>query len=97
MLSILRNHQKGCVIAQLIVALKKVFTFTYDFDVKKTQKCQFQVFYTIGSTDNRANQSFQCQILQTVYCLLSKVNFKDLIKGQQLFTVIQIARRDQAF
>ena len=38
MLSILRNHQKGCVIAQLIVALKKVFTFTTEFSEKTSLK-----------------------------------------------------------
>ena len=43
------------------------------------------------STYLRADQSFDCQILYPVYLLLSKVHFTDLIKGQQHFTVIQIA------
>ena len=36
-------------------------------------------------------------VLYSVYLLLSKVHFTDLIKGQQHLTVIQIARQDRAF
>ena len=46
---------------------------------------------------NRADQSLERQIFYPVYLLLSKVHFTDLIKGQQHFTVIQIARQDRAF
>ena len=56
-------------------------------------KCSVPVFDTIGLT-NVSNVRY---CTPCMYLLLSKVHFTDIFKGQQHFTVIQIAGQDREY